>query len=72
MAIKASNVPLIGCVTNVVKLFINLPGHATPDTAMLKNEQEKVCNDAGTENAVQISKYGSSRNRVGDSGSFHT
>jgi len=42
-------------VTNVVKLFLNLPGRATPESAMLRNEQEKVCTDPGTGGTVQVS-----------------
>jgi uncharacterized protein (DUF2235 family) len=50
-------------VTNVVKLFSNLAGRPTPETAMLHNEQEKKLVDAaGT--VIQIAKY---LHGVGDS-----
>jgi uncharacterized protein (DUF2235 family) len=43
-------------VTNVVKLFANLAGRATPETMTLRDEQEKVLLDpaGGT---VQVAKY---------------
>ncbi len=44
-------------VTNVVKLFVNLAGQPTPDTTMLKNEQEKVFGDQGAGSVIQIAKY---------------
>jgi uncharacterized protein (DUF2235 family) len=44
-------------VTNVVKLFVDLAGQPTPDTAMLKNEQEKVFSDRDTGSAIQVAKY---------------
>ena len=54
-------------VTNVVKLFANLDGQPTADTAMLRNEQEKVLRDANGA-ALQVAKYihgvGDSRNPV--------
>ena len=31
--------------TNVFRLFVNLDGHDTPDTALLANEQERVLTD---------------------------
>ena len=45
-----------GCVTNVVKLFANMPGQVTPDTMRLSDEQEKVLvgQDASV---VQVMKY---------------
>jgi uncharacterized protein (DUF2235 family) len=53
-------------VTNVVKLFSNLPGHVTPDTLTLRNEQEKVLLDAAG-NVKQVAKY---MHGVGDSGNL--
>jgi uncharacterized protein (DUF2235 family) len=50
-------------VTNVVKYFANLAGRTTPETMLLRNEQEKIAtNSAGT--VVQIAKY---LHGVGDS-----
>ena len=43
-------------VTNVVKLFANLAGQVTPETSMLKNEQEKLAPGAAGAPA-QVSKY---------------
>ncbi len=54
-------------VTNVVKFYSNLAGRPTTETVMLRNEQEKVLNDAAG-NAVQVAKYmhgvGDSRNKA--------
>jgi len=43
-------------ITNVVKFYSNLAGRATPETVMLKNEQEKKLIDAAG-NIVQMAKY---------------
>jgi uncharacterized protein (DUF2235 family) len=51
-------------VTNVVKLFANLDGQATPDTLALHNEQEKVLRDSN-DSIAQVAKY---VHGVGDSG----
>ncbi len=46
----------IAQTTNVFKLFFNLDGRDTPDTALLANEQERVLRDAaGLE--LQWAKY---------------
>jgi uncharacterized protein (DUF2235 family) len=50
-------------VTNVVKLFTNLAGHATPETVALRDEQEKVLTDPAGR-VLQIAKY---MHGVGDS-----
>jgi glutathione S-transferase len=54
-------------VTNVVKLFANVVGQPTAESAMLRNEQEKVLRDANGA-VVQVAKYihgvGDSRNPV--------
>jgi uncharacterized protein (DUF2235 family) len=42
--------------TNVFKLFVNLAGHDTPETAMLAKEQERVLTDAAGVTR-QIAKY---------------
>jgi uncharacterized protein (DUF2235 family) len=53
-------------VTNVVKLFASLRGHATPETQALRNETEMVYRDAA--GLPQTSKYihgvGDSKNAV--------
>jgi uncharacterized protein (DUF2235 family) len=52
--------------TNVFKLFVNLDGHDTPDSALLGNEQERIlADDGGT--VIQWAKY---LHGVGDSGNF--
>jgi uncharacterized protein (DUF2235 family) len=52
--------------TNVFRLFVNLDGHDTPETALLANEQERMLTDA--DGIVrQWAKY---INGVGDSGNF--
>src|SRR6185312_5909827 len=43
-------------VTNVVKLFSNLAGQATPETLALRNEQEKVLTDPSGA-TLQVAKY---------------
>ena len=53
-------------VTNVVKLFANLGGRVTPETMMLRDEQEKIVTDAAG-SVSQIAKY---IHGVGDSDSF--
>jgi uncharacterized protein (DUF2235 family) len=50
-------------ITNVVKLFANLAGAATPETLSLHNEQERVLVDRGG-TTVQVVKY---MHGVGDS-----
>src|SRR5215470_4544484 len=54
-------------VTNVVKFYANLAGRPTPDTLMLRNEQEKLLPDA-TGSPLQVAKYvhgvGDARNGV--------
>jgi uncharacterized protein (DUF2235 family) len=54
-------------VTNVVKLFANFSGSATPETLALHNEQEKTLVGAGGK-IVQVAKYmhgvGDSRNVI--------
>jgi uncharacterized protein (DUF2235 family) len=50
-------------VTNVVKLFANLSGRATPDTLTLRDEQEKVLTNPDGSQA-QVAKY---LHGVGDS-----
>jgi uncharacterized protein (DUF2235 family) len=52
--------------TNVFKLFLNLAGTNTPDTALLADEQERVLLDAAG-NPLQCSKY---LHGVGDSSNF--
>ncbi|MEJ0018488.1 MAG: DUF2235 domain-containing protein [Acetobacteraceae bacterium] len=55
-----------GPTTNVFKLFVNLEGRSTTETALLANEQESSLVDAdGT--VVQVAKY---IHGVGDSGNF--
>jgi uncharacterized protein (DUF2235 family) len=51
--------------TNVFRLFINLDGHDTPETALLANEQERVL--SGDNGPVQCAKY---LHGVGDSDNF--
>jgi uncharacterized protein (DUF2235 family) len=52
--------------TNVFRLFINLDGQDTPETALLANEQERALTDANGV-VLQCAKY---LHGVGDSGNF--
>ena len=52
--------------TNVFRLFVNLDGRDTPETAMLEKEQERVLTDSSGA-VVQHAKY---LHGVGDSGNF--
>jgi uncharacterized protein (DUF2235 family) len=52
--------------TNVFKLFLNIAGTVTPDTALLADEQERVLTDAGGA-VLQWTKY---LHGVGDSDNF--
>ncbi|HMK84967.1 MAG TPA: DUF2235 domain-containing protein, partial [Steroidobacteraceae bacterium] len=55
-------------ITNVVKLYANLAGQVTPQTARLKDEQEKVRLDT-TGATTQVAKY---LHGVGDSNNLAT
>lgn len=53
--------------TNVFKLFLNVAGTVTPDTALLADEQERVLKDAASGAVLQWTKY---LHGVGDSDNF--